>query len=229
MHRWKVTPKRAVEIQNQLRDRVRIEPPPPVSVVVGVDCAFGDEHVFALAVVWDIGRRVVLETRALRQALQFPYVPGLLSFREAPAIMAVLRLVNAAFDAVLCDGQGLAHPRRMGLACHLGVLLNKTTVGCAKSRLVGAYIEPDQERGAHSELLYRGERVGSVLRTRTGVKPLFVSPGHCCDHPGAVDLVLRCGDGYRLPEPVRLADRGVAEFKRGGLAEFRSRLPLDGE
>ena len=227
MHRWKVTPKRAVEIQNELRGLVKIAPPPAVSVVAGVDCAFGDAHVFAMAVVWDVERRAVVETRALRRALQFPYVPGLLSFREAPALVAVLRRVATAFDAVLCDGQGLAHPRRMGLACHLGVLLNKTTVGCAKSRLVGTYVEPGSERGAHSELLHRGERVGSVLRTRAGVKPLFVSPGHCCDQRGAVDLVLRCGGGYRLPEPVRLADRGVAEFKRGDLSGFRSRLPVD--
>ncbi len=227
MHRWQVTPKRAVQIQNELRKLVRVAPLSPVSVVAGVDCAFGEEHVFAMAVVWDIERRAVVETRALRRALQFPYVPGLLSFREAPALMAVLRRVSTAFEAVLCDGQGLAHPRRMGLACHLGVLLNKATVGCAKSRLLGTYVEPGRERGAHSELLHRGERVGSVLRTRTGVKPLFVSPGHRCNQQGAVDLVLRCGGGYRLPEPVRLADQGVAEFKRGNLATFRSRLRLD--
>ena len=224
MHRWNVTPKRAVEIQNQLRERVILQAPPPVSIVAGVDCAFSDELVFAVAVLWDVERRAVVEIRALRRALQFPYVPGLLSFREAPALAAVLRRVSTPFDAILCDGQGLAHPRRMGLACHLGVLLNSPAVGCAKSRLVGDYVEPGNARGAVAELRDRGERIGSVLRTRTGVKPLFVSPGHRCDHPGAIDLVLRCGGGYRLPEPVRLADRGVAEFKRGHLAGFRARV-----
>ena len=223
MHRWKVTPRRAIEIQNALRPSVRIEPLPPVSTVAGVDCAFGESRVFAAAVVWDVARQAVLETRALSRPLQFPYVPGRLSFREAPALIAGLRRVRTPFDAVLCDGQGLAHPRRLGLACHLGVLLDKPAVGCAKSRLVGEHAEPGLERGAFTDLHYRGERVGTVLRTRTGVKPLFVSPGHRCDRRGAVELVLRCGAGFRLPEPVRLADQGVAAFKRGGLARFRAK------
>ena len=218
MHRWKVTPRRAVAIQNELSRKVRIEPLPPVATVVGVDCAFGEEQIFATAVVWDVDGAAVIETRSLRRPLQFPYVPGLLSFREAPALIAVLRRVRSPFDAVLCDGQGLAHPRRLGLACHLGVLLDKPAVGCAKSRLIGEHAEPGKDRGAFAHLRYRGERVGSVLRTRTGVKPLFVSPGHRCDHPGAVELVLRCGGGFRLPEPVRLADRGVAAFKGKRLA-----------
>ena len=217
VHRWKVTPGRAAEIQNGLRERVTIEPLPAVSVVAGIDCAFGAGRVFAVAVVWDIERRAVVETRAHSRSLQFPYVPGLLSFREAPALRAVLARVQTPYDALLCDGQGLAHPRRLGLACHLGVLLDTPAVGCAKSRLVGEHAEPGRERGDRAELRHRGERVGTVLRTRTGVKPLFVSPGHRCDHTGAVELVLRCCGGFRLPEPVRLADRGVAEFKRGRL------------
>lgn len=224
MHRWKVTPRRAVEIQNELRGKVRVEPLPPVSTVVGVDCAFGEEQIFATAVVWDVDGGSVMETRSLRRPLQFPYVPGLLSFREAPALIAVLRRVRSPFDAILCDGQGLAHPRRLGLACHLGVLLDRPAVGCAKSRLVGEYAEPGIERGACADLCCQGERVGTVLRTRTGVRPLFVSPGHRCDQRGAVELVLRCGAGFRLPEPVRLADKGVAAFKRGGLARFRASL-----
>ena len=207
-----------MEIQNELRARVSIEPLAPVSTVAGVDCAFGEAHVFAMAVVWDVDAGTVVETRALRRPLQFPYVPGLLSFREAPALIAVLRRVRSPFDAVLCDGQGLAHPRRLGLACHLGVLLDKPAVGCAKSRLVGEYAEPGLERGEFTDLRHRDERVGAVLRTRTGVRPLFVSPGHRCDLPGAIELVLRCGAGFRLPEPVRLADRGVAAFKKRQIA-----------
>ncbi len=222
MHRWNVTPKRAVAIQNELRTRVALSKLPPVSVVVGVDCAFGDGRIYAVAVVWDIVRQAVLETRALSRVLRFPYIPGLLSFREVPALKGVLARVRTGFEAVLCDGQGLAHPRRMGLACHLGVLLDKPTVGCAKSRLVGEYDEPGVERGDFTNLMHRNERVGSVLRTRTGVKPLFVSPGHRCDHRGAIDLVLRCGGGFRLPEPVRLADLGVAAFKQRRPASFRA-------
>ena len=215
VHRWNLSPKRAAALQSQLRVLVRIEPPGPIQVVAGIDCAFGEGRTFALAVVWDLSRQAVLETRALSHPLTFPYVPGLLSFREAPALLSVLRLVRTPFDALLCDGQGLAHPRRFGLACHLGVLLDKTAVGCAKSRLVGEWREPAAERGSTAPLNCDGEQVGTVLRTRTGVKPLFVSPGHKCDHQGAVALTLGCGGGYRLPEPVRLADRWVAQFKGG--------------
>ena len=148
------------------------------------------------------------------QALQFPYVPGLLSFREAPALLAAWRRLRTPVDALLCDGQGIAHPLRFGLASHLGVLLGLPAVGCAKSRLIGDWVEPGLARGEHSPLTVGTERIGTVLRTRTGVKPLFVSPGHLCDFEGAADLVLRCGGGLRLPEPVRLADGPVGRFKR---------------
>lgn len=218
MHRWRVTPKQARAIQERLRGLVRFGPLPPVSTVVGLDCAFSAERVFAAAVVWDVERREVLETRTHSRPLAFPYVPGLLSFREAPALLAVLRRVRTPVDALLCDGQGLAHPRRFGLACHLGVLLDAPAVGCAKSRLAGQGAEPDPQRGAFTPLVLDGEQVGAVLRTRSGVKPLFVSPGHRCDIDGAVKLVLQCGGGLRLPEPVRLADQAVAAFKQRRLA-----------
>ena len=168
---------------------------------------------FATVVAWDVERRRVIERRARSLPLQFPYVPGLLSFREAPALLAALRRLRTPVDALLCDGQGIAHPRRFGLACHLGVLLGLPAVGCAKSRLVGDWIEPGRERGERSPLTLGAERIGTVLRTRTGVRPLFVSPGHLCDFEGAADLVLRCGGGLRLPEPVRLADHHVGLFK----------------
>ena len=184
-----------------------------MSTVAGLDCAFGDDRVFAAVVAWDVERCRVIERRALSRPLRFPYVPGLLSFREAPALLAALRRLRTPVDALLCDGQGIAHPRRFGLACHLGVLLGLPAVGCAKSRLIGDWAEPGRERGERSPLTHDGERIGTVLRTRTGVKPLFVSPGHLCDFEGAADLVLRCGGGLRLPEPVRLADRHVGLFK----------------
>ena len=209
-----MSPKRARAIQERLRGLVRQTPLPAVSVVVGLDCAFSAEQVFAAAVVWDIHQRRVAETRALSAPLAFPYVPGLLSFREAPALLAVLRQVRTPFDALLCDGQGIAHPRRFGLACHLGVLLDVPTVGCAKSRLAGEGAEPGLVRGASSPLVLEGEQVGVLLRTRDGVKPLYLSPGHRCDIAGAKGLVLRCAAGYRLPEPVRLADKRAAEFKQ---------------
>lgn len=143
-----MTPRQARAIQERLRGLVRLRPLPPVATVVGLDCAFSANQVFAAAVVWDLKRRKVLEVRTHARPLAFPYVPGLLSFREAPALLAVLRRVRAPVDALLCDGQGLAHPRRFGLACHLGVLLNAPAIGCAKSRLVGQGAEPGRQRGA---------------------------------------------------------------------------------
>ena len=192
---------------------MRLAPLTRVSTVAGLDCAFGGDQVFAAVVAWDVKRRRVIERRALSRPLQFPYVPGLLSFREAPALLVALRRLRTPVDALLCDGQGIAHPRRFGLACHLGVLLGLPAVGCAKSRLIGDWVEPGRDRGERSPLTIGAERIGTVLRTRTGVKPLFVSPGHLCDFEGAEDLVLRCGGGLRLPEPVRLADQHVGMFK----------------
>ena len=221
MHRWRVTPRQARAIQERLRGLVRLEPLTPVATVVGLDCAFSADRVFAAAVVWDVKRCEVLEMRTHSRPLAFPYVPGLLSFREAPALLAVLRRVRTPVDALLCDGQGLAHPRRFGLACHLGVLLDAPAIGCAKSRLAGQGAEPGPQRGASTPLTLDGEQVGAVLRTRSGVKPLFVSPGHLCDVVGAVGLALRCGGGFRLPEPVRLADQAVAAFKQRHLAAER--------
>lgn len=217
-HRSRVTPAQGRAIQDRLRAKVQLTSLPAVSVVAGLDCAFSAERVFAAVVVWDVGRGAVLETRTHSRPLAFPYVPGLLSFREAPALLGALRRVRTPVDALLCDGQGLAHPRRFGLACHLGVLLDLPAVGCAKSRLVGEGADPGRQRGASTPLTHQGEQVGALLRTRTGVKPLFVSPGHRCDFDGAVHLALRCGGGFRLPEPVRLADALVAAFKRRRLA-----------
>ena len=213
-HQWRVSPAKARAIQQRLAAEVRLAPLKRVSTVAGLDCAFAGDRVFAAVVAWDVKGRRVIERRARSLPLQFPYVPGLLSFREAPALLAALRRLRTPVDALLCDGQGIAHPRRFGLACHLGVLLGLPAVGCAKSRLVGDWIEPGRDRGERSPLTLGAERIGTVLRTRTDVKPLFVSPGHLCDFESAADLVLRCGGGLRLPEPVRLADHYVGVFKR---------------
>jgi deoxyribonuclease V len=184
--------------------------------VAGVDAAVSwDGHsCIAGVVLWDSLEREVIEHHVAVRRLTFPYVPGLLSFREAPAVIGALRKLQVRPDALMCDGHGRAHPRRCGLASHLGVLTGLSTVGCAKSRLVGEYREPGAERGASSRLLHEGQLVGHVLRTRTGVKPVFVSVGHEIDLAAAVKLVLRCATQFRLPEPTRLADRLVAEFNR---------------
>lgn len=219
-HRWSVTPARAIAIQRELAARVRLRPlRGPLRRIAGVDAAFSRDGEFCIAgvVVWDrFGRRVV-ERSAARQRLRFPYIPGLLSFREAPAILAALRKLTREPDLLMCDGHGLAHQRRFGIACHVGLLAALPAMGCAKSRLVGEYPPPGPARGSRSPLVHRGELVGAALRTRDSVKPVYVSAGHDIDLPSAIRVALQCSSGYRLPEPVRLADRYVAEVKRAGL------------
>ena len=184
--------------------------------IVGLDCAFLEDDIIAVAVVWHVAQARVLETRAARMPLRFPYVPGLLSFREVPVLLAVLRRLHSEIDAVMCDGHGVAHPRRFGLAAHLGVIIGKPTLGCAKSKLCGEHGLVDAPRGSSTELRHRDEIVGLVVRTRARVRPVYVSAGHLCTHADAARWVLACGAGYRLPEPTRLADRMVAQFKKVG-------------
>lgn len=221
-HRWSLSAAEATAVQQWLRDRVRLVCAPVPATVAGVDCAFPDGSVIAVAVAWDVRARRVLETRAARLPDAFPYVPGLLSFREVPAMLAALRRLVTPVGGILCDGQGIAHPRRFGLASHLGLITGLPTVGCAKSRLCGTHREPGRRRGSVARLVDGGERIGSVLRTRDGVRPVYVSPGHLCDFESSVAWVLACVDGYRLPEPTRLADRLVSRYRRTG--SFRGGL-----
>jgi deoxyribonuclease V len=139
------------------------------------------------------------------ERVEFPYVPGLLTFREAPLILAAFEKLTVTPDLVMVDGQGIAHPRRIGLAAHLGLCLGIPAIGCAKSRLIGEYAEPENESGSYTELSDKGEVIGAVVRTKAGVKPVYVSIGHMIDLPSAIDRVLDCCRGYRLPEPTRLA------------------------
>jgi deoxyribonuclease V len=219
-HRWSLSPREAVAVQRRLAVSVRVAPPRRrLRLVAGVDAAFSRDgrHCIGGVVLWDLKEGAVAERHVAFKRLAFPYVPGLLSFREAPALVAALRGLRRAPDILLCDGHGLAHPRRFGIACHLGVLADLPSVGCAKSRLTGSHGDPAVRRGSRQPLRDGGEIVGAVLRTRTGVKPVFVSVGHRCDLASAERLVLACGAGYRLPEPTRLADQLVAAAKRGEL------------
>jgi len=224
-HAWTLAPARAVALQRRLAARVRVAAPEtPLRRVAGVDCAFAEARwrrpaplgsdCIAAAVVWDVEAARVVEQRIARQPLRFPYVPGLLSFRELPSVLAALRALETPVDALLVDGHGLAHPRRFGIACHLGVLCDLPCAGVAKSVLVGAYADPGPRRGARRALRDRSERIGTALRTRDATRPVFVSVGHRLDLPAAERLVLACGGGHRLPEPTRLADRAVAAAKR---------------
>lgn len=212
-HRWTVSPKEAVRIQRRLAVMVRVEPlDTPVRTVVGVDAAYSRDggRCIAGAVLWDAETHVVLEERVAVRSVRFPYVPGLLSFREAPAVVAALRKIRREPDVIMCDAHGVAHPRRFGLASHLGVLCELPTLGCAKSVLVGRFAMPAPRRGARTALREGRVRIGTVLRTRTDVKPIFVSVGHRIDLGTAERVALACATAYRMPEPTRLADRLVS-------------------
>jgi deoxyribonuclease V len=215
-HPWRITPTQAVAVQRRLRDRVILRRAPLPRLVAGLDCAFLTDQIIAVGVVWDLRDRTVVEQRGARDALRFPYVPGLLSFREVPVLLKVLRSIRTPVDGILCDGAGIAHPRRFGLASHLGLIAELPTVGCAKSRLCGTHDEPDRSRGSVAPLHDADERIGSVVRTRDDVRPLYVSPGHLIDHACSVRWVLATSGEHRVPEPTRLADQLVARFKRDG-------------
>lgn len=215
-HRWAVTPKQAIAIQRHLASRVKhSRPRGRIRLVAGVDAAFSidGKRCIAGVVLWDIGECEVLEERVAVREVRFPYVPGLLSFREAPVVIAVLRKLRAEPDAIMCDGHGVAHPRRFGLASHVGIICRRPTIGCAKSRLVGAYGALGTKRGGQAALSHDGVTIGTVLRTQGGVNPVFVSVGHKIDLRTAERTVLECAVRYRLPEPTRLADHLVGGEK----------------
>ncbi|RME25795.1 MAG: deoxyribonuclease V [Deltaproteobacteria bacterium] len=217
LHRWDVTIERALEIQKDLAKRILLRPlPQRIELVAGADMCYDRERELFVAAVVVLSfpqMGVVEEAWSVRDA-SFPYVPGLLSFREAPALVDAFEKLRNRPDVLMLDGQGLAHPRRLGLACHVGLLFGMPSVGCAKSRLVGTAREPGLRRGCKTLLYDKGEKVGVVLRTRDGVRPVYVSPGHLADLGTSARLVLRCSKGYRLPEPTRLADILAARVKR---------------
>jgi deoxyribonuclease V len=216
LHRWELGCAEARQLQGRLAGQVTIAPMRgAVRTVAGLDCAFDKRGgiVLAAAVVLSFPELELIEMATARAALSFPYVPGLLSFREGPACLAAVRGLATTPDLFLIDGQGTAHPRRLGLASHLGLFLDRPTIGCAKSRLIGTFDEPGREKGSSSPLLDGDEIIGAVVRTRTGVKPLFVSPGHLCSLEDALQWALRCTTRYRLPEPARLAHQQVTALK----------------
>ena len=218
IHPWNVEPREAVQIQKDLAGRIIVRPTRRrIRLVCGADAAFtpGRSHCVAGIVVWDVAAGRVVEERTARCPVTFPYVPGLLSFREAPALLAAIAKLEYEPDAFLFDGQGYAHPRRLGLACHVGLFLDRPSVGCAKSRLTGTHTAPALRRGAVAPLMDGAEPIGAVVRTRDGVKPVYVSIGHRIDLDRAVELVLSCCTRYRLPEPTRLADRLVSRLRTG--------------
>ncbi len=209
-HEWPLTAEEALAIQQQLQPEVITEDHlTEVNHVAGVDVGFEEGGAVTRAAVAVLSfPDLQLQEQALaHRPTTFPYIPGFLSFREIPAVLDALEQVKATPDLILCDGQGIAHPRRFGLACHLGVLIDLPTIGVAKSLFVGKHEELPEEKGNWRYLRHRGEIVGVVLRSRTGVKPVYVSSGHRISLPTAIDYVLRCTPKYRLPETTRWADR----------------------
>ncbi|MHC5157401.1 MAG: deoxyribonuclease V [Planctomycetota bacterium] len=215
LHGWDVTPSQARGLQLSLAGQISLSPMrKKIRFVAGLDCSLNKRRgrIYAAAVVFSFPDLALIETANAELPLEFPYVPGLLSFREIPVCLEAARKLKQAPDVWLIDGQGIAHPRRLGLASHLGLFLNTPTIGCAKSRLIGTHDEPNLEKGSYSWLYDKDEKIGAVLRTRTGVKPLFISPGHLCSFEDAIYYTLACTTKYRLPEPTRIAHQTVGKL-----------------
>jgi deoxyribonuclease V len=207
---WKAT-------QADLAGRALVSPLAVVPrYVAGVDAAFADEvgKVVAAAVVYDVQARQIIETAQAVQPPKYPYVPTYLSFREGDAVAEAIGRLTTPVGVICFDGQGIAHPRRCGLATHMGVLLDRPAIGCAKSRLIGTYDEPGPRAGDSSPLMHRDEQIGLVLRTRDKCNPIFVSIGHRVDLPSATAVLLACLTKFRIPEPTRQADIEVARVKK---------------
>jgi deoxyribonuclease V len=210
LHPWNLPPAEAVAIQKRLAAQVVLEgAPQDVRVVAGADISVGGGRGKGAVVLLSYPELRPLEQQVVEAPLTFPYVPGLLAFREVPVLVEAFRRLSQRPDVLLVDGHGLAHPRRFGIACHLGLLLDLPTIGCAKSRLVGEHGQPGEEVGSRTELRDGPEILGLVLRTRAGVSPVYVSVGHRIGLAEAADWALRLCGGYRLPEPARLAHQAA--------------------
>jgi deoxyribonuclease V len=241
LHNWNLSVTEAIALQKRFAGRVRLTPVRKVpKLVAGLDCAFSKNgrEIVAVAIVLKLPDKTVIpaeagihfdivETATVVQKVTFPYIPGLLSFREAPACIAAVEKLKLSPNVFIIDGQGIAHPRRLGIASHLGLFFDKPTIGCAKSRLIGEFEMPPLKKGSYSPLKITGrvgslphqytqvtnhEIIGVVLRTRTNVNPVFVSVGNKCTLDDAIRIVLACTTKYRIPEPTRLAHQLVSKY-----------------
>jgi deoxyribonuclease V len=218
LHSWDLSPSEAIALQKELQPQIEIKPlQNEPKFVAGADLSFdlGSDTVYAGIVVLSFPALEIVEECGIQTTAPFPYVPGLLSFREAPAILEVWEKLEQKPDVLMLDGQGTAHPRRFGIACHVGIWLGIPTIGCGKTLLCGKWENLGEKRGESAPIVHRGEKIGAALRTRDKVNPIFVSPGHWCDLESALDLTLRCGAGLKLPEPTRRAHGFVNRLRRG--------------
>ena len=214
LHPWNVDYKEAIKIQESLKSRIILENSfnnLNDKLIAGADVSYNKKNslFYAGIVVFELDAMQKIDEVTASGKVDFPYIPGLLSFREAPILLKAFSKIKTNPDIVILDAQGIAHPRGIGLATHIGLLLDKPTIGCAKTKLIGEYNEVGKDTGCRSPLKIEGKTVGAVLRTRKNVKPVFISPGHYIDLPTSVDLVLKTCRGYRLPEPIRQAHKLV--------------------
>lgn len=213
--KWPKSLKKAREIQEILKNKVRITPlKKSPEYITGVDAAFLQDKVIGVASLFKYPDLILKEEAYAVTEVLFPYIPGLLSFREGPVIIKAINKLKVKPDVILFDGQGIAHPKGLGIASHIGVLLDIPTVGCAKSILIGKYTEPGHKKGSWSYLRYKGKNIGAVLRTKDNVKPVFISPGNKIDLRTSIKVVLACTSKYRIPEPLRRADFISKKTKR---------------
>jgi deoxyribonuclease V len=219
LHSWKVTPQEAIRIQEELRKRLRLRAPKGVFRTIAaadVSYSLADDRLYAAFLLFSHPDLALMESASARGRVSFPYIPGLLTFREAPILLKAFSRLKARPDLLLFDGQGIAHPRSMGIAAHMGILLDLPAIGCAKSRLFGEGAEPDPDQGSFTPLLDHGRTVGMIVRTRAGVKPVYVSPGHRVDLDTSVRILLSLCRGYRIPEPLRQAHIFVNQLRARG-------------
>jgi deoxyribonuclease V len=217
IHTWDMSPVEAIKLQNRLRDMVSAEDgPDEIQYVAGLDVSIKENRGIGAAVILDYPDLQPVETAIAKKDIAFPYVPGLLSFREAPVLIAALKKLSLTPDLVLVDGQGIAHPRRLGIAAHLGVLTGLPTIGCGKTRLYGKYEGPGPRRGDYSWLYAGSEIIGAVVRTKERTNPIFISVGNNISLDRAIRYILLCTTTYRLPEPIRIAHLTAGKESPGG-------------
>ena len=214
LHSWEVSPQEAIKIQKDLKSNISLKKSfSKIDKIAGADVSYYQNKMIAGVIIFEFPNLKIIERQFFVSPVNFPYIPGLLTFREGPSLLAAFKKIKNEPDIILFDGQGIAHPRRMGIATHLGLFLGKPTIGCAKSRLSGKYTSVGEKKGDYAPLKEGEEVLGAVLRTRKGVKPIFVSPGHKIDLPNSTEIVLKCTEKYRLPIPVREAHIFVNQIR----------------
>ncbi len=228
-HLWNLSPTEAIELQKKLAAQIVIEDQfSPIQKIAGADLALNLDKNEGIAgvILYEYPSLKEIERVYATAPLEMPYIPGLLSFREGPVLLKAFKKLKNSPDLILFDGQGIAHPRGLGIASHIGLILDIPSIGCAKSVLCGHYQEPEIQRGSCSPLIYKGKEIGAALRTKEKVKPMFISPGHRISLKTSLRIVLECNSGYRLPKPTREADRYVANLKKGPNEINELLLPL---